>query len=109
MSVDLPTILGVIGIVTAVLTAGRVVFVLEDRAAVLRDEVIELKAMAKEFNGPARNAHTELVGRVSSLEKDTAKLATTERVDALGARMEQGLSEIKAMLGRIEKDMENRI
>ena len=104
---DLSIILGAIGILTAVLTAGRVVFVLEERVADLRARIKECESIGREFNGPARNAHTELVGRVSVLERDTAKLATIERVDALGARFEQGLSEIKAILARIEREMDH--
>lgn len=105
MSLELVT--GIVGLAAAVLTAGRVVFVLEERVADLRARIKECESIGREFNGPARNAHTELVGRVSVLERDTAKLATIERVDALGQRMDAGISEIKAILARIEREMDH--
>jgi len=67
----------------------------------------QAQATADNFNGPARNAHTELVGRVATLEKDTQRLATIESVTGLRTEVALGISEIKAMLARIEKEMES--
>ena len=106
MTIDLSTVLGLLSLGAAVLTAGRVVFVVEDRVAGHKERLDRLDKFAEEFNGPARAKHVELEGRVRAIEAGMAKVATVERVDALGQRVDQGIAEIKAMLARIEKDME---
>ena len=71
------------------------------------DKVEKLaQSTADNFNGPARNAHTELMGRVTTLERDTMKLATIESVASVRTEVAMGFAEIKTMLARIEKDIE---
>jgi hypothetical protein len=105
---NLSTLISVISVATAALTAGRVVFVLEDRARDLKERVTKLETFAEEFNGPARAKHVELVSRVNSLELSIAKLATTERVDHMMHVMQKGFDDIMEHLRRIERDRKDR-
>jgi hypothetical protein len=83
MSIDLSTVLGVIGIVTAILTAGRVVFVLEDRVASQAKAIDKFEKVADKFNGEAQSSFRALEMKVENMEKDVSKLATVERVEAI--------------------------
>ena len=74
-------------------------------AKTLEKVEVQAQANADAFNA-ARNAHTELAGRVATLERDTQRLATIESVASVRTEVAMGFAEIKTMLARIEKDME---
>jgi cell division septum initiation protein DivIVA len=63
---------------------------------------------ADRFVREGQTAHIALMGRVATLERDMAKLATIESVQAVRTEVKMGFDEVKAMLGRIERDMETR-
>ena len=84
-------------LIVAVLSAGRLVFVTEERVERLRRDVDKL-VMAEEFNGPARAKHVELMGRVDAMEKQAMKFATVEAVAAVGARVDAGFKHLEALI-----------
>ncbi len=63
---------------------------------------------ADRFVREGETAHIALMSRVATLERDMVKLATIESVQAVRTEVKMGFDEVKAMLARIEKDMENR-
>ena len=85
-------------LIVAVLSAGRLVFVTEERVERLRRDVDKLVVMAEEFNGPARAKHVELMGRVDAMEKQAMKFATVEAVAAVGARVDAGFKHLEALI-----------
>lgn len=103
MTLDLATTLAVLSLLGVVLGAGRVFFVVEARQAEHAAKLAKLDAVADNFNGPARAEHMRLVGRVDSIEKDIAKLATIERVDAILSEMRQGFAHLAQLIGAMER------
>ncbi len=63
---------------------------------------------ADRFVREGETAHIALMSRVATLERDMVKLATIESVQAVRTEVKMGFDEVKAMLARIERDMENR-
>ena len=98
MTSDLATILSLVSLVAVVLGAGRSFFVVESRQADHTDRLRRLEGYAEEFNGPARSRHTELMGRVSSLEAQITRYATTESVQAIAAEMRQGFKHLEELI-----------
>lgn len=111
MTIDVPLVLGVANLVGLLALVVRLFTRTEIRVDVMEKQLTKVEAQAQatadNFNGPARNAHTELMGRVSTLERDTAKLATIESVQSVRVEVQMGFAELKTMLARIEKDMES--
>ena len=110
MTIDVPLVLGVANLVGLLALVVRLFTRTEIRVDVMEKQLAKVEAQAQatadNFNG-ARNAHTELMGRVLTLERDTAKLATIESVQSVRVEVQMGFAELKTMLARIEKDMES--
>lgn len=98
MSIDLSTTLAVLSLLGVILGAGRVFFVVEAKQTEHAKAIAKFEAVADAFNGPARAEHMRLVGRVDGLEKDIAKLATIERVDAILVEMRQGFAHLADLI-----------
>jgi len=103
MTLDLATTLAVLSLLGVVLGAGRVFFVVETKQAEHAAKLAKLDTVADAFNGPARAEHMRIVGRVDSLEKDVAKLATVERVDAILSEMRQGFAHLAQLINAMER------
>jgi hypothetical protein len=88
----------IIAIGVALLSAGRLAFVTEERVERIRSDVEKLNNVALEFNGPARAKHAELAGRVDAIEKQALKFATTEAVAAVGARVDAGFKHLEDLI-----------
>lgn len=70
-----------------------------DRLAVDVEKVDTLsRATHDDFNGRARNAHTELAGKVLALEAAQLKLATVESVTTLTTELRLGLRHIASLI-----------
>jgi hypothetical protein len=98
MTLDLAATLAVLSLAGVVLGAGRVFFVVEAKIAEHEKTLAKHDAVADAFNGPARAEHMRLVGRVDALEKDLAKMATVERVDAILVEMRQGFRHLADLI-----------
>ena len=92
------TAVNLIALGVALLAAGRLAFVTEERVERVRSDVEKLNLSAAEFNGPARAKHVELQGRVDAVEKQALKFATTEAVDAIGKRIDVGLKHLEDLI-----------
>ena len=99
------SVLALVGIAASLLTAARTFFVVEERQKTDREKLAKVERSIDEFNGPARAAHVELVGRVASLESTTQNLATKESVTHLMDRMEQAFREVKALINNLDHDV----
>jgi hypothetical protein len=98
MTLDLAATLAVLSLVGVILGAGRVFFVVEAKIAEHEKTLTKHDAVCDAFNGPARAEHMRLVGRVDALEKDLAKMATVERVDAILVEMRQGFRHLADLI-----------
>jgi hypothetical protein len=107
---EVALLVAVVSLLGTLTTVVRLFTKTEVGVATLEKTLAKVEAQAQrtadEFNGPSRNAHTELTGRVATLERDTQRLATIESVASVRTEVAMGFSEIKTMLARIEKDME---
>jgi hypothetical protein len=92
------TAVAIISIAVALLSAGRLAFVTEERVERIRSDVEKLNLSAAEFNGPARAKHVELMGRVDAMEKQALKFATVEAVAAVGARVDAGFKHLEDLI-----------
>ena len=92
------TAVNLIALGVALLSAGRLAFVTEERVERVRSDVEKLNLSAAEFNGPARAKHVELMGRVDAIEKQALKFATTEAMDAIGRRVDTGFKHLEDLI-----------
>jgi hypothetical protein len=106
--VTIETAVNLIALGVALLAAGRLAFVTEERVERVRSDVEKLNLSAAEFNGPARAKHVELVGRVDSIERQALKFATTEAMDAIGRRVDTGFKHLEDLIKSERRDRHNR-
>ena len=83
MTLDLSITLAVLSQAGGILGAGRVFFVVEAKIAEHSRAIEKFDRVAEKFNGEAQSSFHALKEKVDNLEKDIAKLATVERVDAI--------------------------
>ena len=82
-TLDLSTTLAVLSLVGVILGAGRVFFVVEAKQTEHGKAIEKFEKVADKFNGEAQSSFRALETKVANMEKDIAKLATVERVEAI--------------------------
>jgi len=104
----LETILAIIGIIGAVLTAGRVVFSTERNVAHLEKQMDSLIGKSQALDAivnESRNAHVGLAARQESLAEIVAMKASAESVVSLRELIEVKHRDTHEQLGRIERTL----
>lgn len=101
---QLALLLSVVSLLGTLTTVVRLFTKTEVKVEVVDERGKETAALARatadKFNGEAHAAHTALVARVTAVEQTVARLATNERVDAVMARLEQGLKHLEDVIRR---------
>jgi hypothetical protein len=103
---NLETILAIIGIVGAALTAGRVVFSTERNVAHLEKQLDALSGKSSALDAivnESRNAHVGLAARCESLAEVVAMKASAESVVSLRELIEVKHRDTHDQLARIER------
>lgn len=102
-------LMGIMGSCTAMGTTGAVAIRLFTQTEVKVDNIearlgkVESMATttAEHFNGPARNAHTELVGRVERIDAELKTKASGEAMKALQERIDQQFAHVIGLLNEV--------
>jgi len=102
-------LMGIMGSCTAMTTTGAVAIRLFTQTEVKVDNIearlgkVESlsSSTAEHFNGPARNAHTELVGRVERIDAEVKSKASGEAMKALQERIDQQFSHVIGLLNEV--------
>jgi predicted RNase H-like nuclease (RuvC/YqgF family) len=102
----LETVLGLIGIIGAALTAGRVVFSTERNVAHLEKQLESLSGKSQALDAlvnESRNVNVGLAARQESLAEVVAQKASAESVVSLRELIEVKHRDTHEQLGRIER------